>query len=133
MAHEHDHDHGHHHGHEAHAPATYEEAIAGFRADKDAYYRDSPDSPLLPEDNPRFTGTTDFPPHQRYRPEALHLEPSASDEERTLHIPTSDGQLRPATRVGRLRFQLDRREMTLHGYALPGMHDGQLFVPAPAP
>ena len=133
MAHDHDHDHGHHHehhhGHEAHAPATYEEAITAFRADKDAFFRDSAGSPLLPEDRPSFTGIAYFPPDQRYRLEGLHLEPSASDEERTLHIPTSDGQLRPATRVGRLRFQLDRREMSLHGYALPGMHGGQLFVP----
>ena len=64
MAHEHDHDHGHHHGHEAHAPATYEEAITAFRADKDAFFRDSPGSPLLPEDRPSFTGIAYFPPDQ---------------------------------------------------------------------
>src|SRR3990170_5912905 len=129
MAHDHDHDHGHHHGHEAHAPATYEEAIAGFRADKDAYYRDSPDSPLLPEDKPRFTGIAYFPPDQRYRFEGLHLQAPASDEERTLQIPTSDGQLRPARRVGQLRFTVDGQELSLHAYALPGMHGGSLFVP----
>src|SRR3990172_12858481 len=128
MEHDHDHDHGHHHGHEAHAPATYEEAITAFRADKDAFFRDSAGSPLLPEDRPSFTGIAYFPPDQRYRLEGLHLEPSASDEERTLHIPTSDGQLRPATRAGRLRFELDRREMSLHRSAPPGTPGGAPFV-----
>ena len=84
---------------------------------------------MLPEDRPRFTGIAYFPPDERYRLEGLPLEASASDEEKTLHIPTSDGQLRPATRVGQLRFRLDGRDMSLHGYALPGMDGGSLFVP----
>ena len=131
MAHEHDHDHDHgHHEHgQHHVPASYEEAIAGFRADKDAYFRDSPDTPLLPEDRPKFTGIAYFPPNESYVLAGLRLEAHASGEEKTLHIPTSDGQLRPATRVGQLRFAIDGREMSLHAYALPGMHGGQLFVP----
>jgi uncharacterized protein (DUF1684 family) len=123
--HDHDeHDHGHHHEH-----LSYEDAIAGFRADKDTYYRDSPDSPLLPADKPGFTGIAYFPPDQAYRFEGLRLEPPASDEERTLQIPTSDGQLREARRVGQLRFRHGERELSLHAYALPGMHGGSLFVP----
>ena len=127
--HEHEHEHEHDHGHAHQAPATYEEAITAFRADKDAFFRDRPDTPLLPQDRPRFTGIAYFPPDQRYRIQGLRLEPSANDEAKTLHIPTSDGQLRPATRVGQLRFELDHREMSLHGYALPGMDGGSLFVP----
>lgn len=126
MTHEHDSP-GHAHAH--HAPATYEEAITAFRADKNAFYRDSPDSPLLPEDRPAFTAIAYFAPDERYRLEGLTIGTSESGEERTLHMPTSDGQLRPATRVGRLRFRLDGRELSLHGYALPGMHGGSLFVP----
>ena len=131
MTHDHDHDHSAHNGgHEhQHVHLTYEQAIANFRADKDAYYRDSPDSPLLPEDKPRFSGIAYFPPDQRYRFEGLQLEPPASDEERTLQIPTSDNQLRPARRVGQLRFTVDGQELSLHAYALPGMHGGSLFVP----
>jgi hypothetical protein len=132
MAHEHDHsDHNadHDHGHEHHAPASYEEGILAFRADKDAYFRDNHDSPLLPADRPTFTGIAYFPPSALYVLDELRLEAPASDEERTIHIPTSDGQLRPATRVGQLRFSLDGQEMSLHAYGLPGMHGGQLFVP----
>jgi hypothetical protein len=131
-AHDHD-DHGHDdHGHgqeHHHVHVTYEQAISDFRADKDAYYRDGPDSPLLPDDKPRFTGIAYFPPDQKYRFEGLRLEPPATDEERTLHIPTSDNQLRPARRVGQLRFELDGSRLSLHAYALPGMHGGSLFVP----
>jgi hypothetical protein len=122
--HDHDHEHGHHHEH-----LSYEDAVVGFRTDKDAYYRDNSGSPLLPEDKPRFTGIAYFPPDQTYRFEGLRLEPPASDEERTLQIPTSDGQLREARRVGQLRFQHGERELSLHAYALPGMHGGSLFVP----
>lgn len=126
--HDHEHDHSEH-GHEHHAAVSYEDAITGFRADKDAFFRDNPDSPLLPEDRPHFTGIAYFAPDRRYRIEGLLLELPATGEGRTFDIPTSDGQLRPANRVGQLRFLLDERELSLHGYALPGMHGGQLFVP----
>lgn len=126
MGHEHP---DQHDDHEHHAPASYDEGIAAFRADKDAFFRDSPDSPLLPDDRPLFSGIAYFPPDRHYRLTGLRQGAPATDEERTFLIPTSDGQLRPARRVGLLRFRLDDRELSLHGYGLPGMHGGQLFVP----
>jgi uncharacterized protein len=136
-AHEHDHsahEHEHsadehvHSAHEHHA-ATYEEAIAGFRADKDEYFRESPETPLLPEDRPKFTGIAYFSPDARYRLENIRLAPPATDEEKTFPIPTSDGQVRTARRIGQLPFELDGRRLSLHAYGLPGMHGGSLFVP----
>lgn len=131
-AHEHDHDahehdaHEHHHHHE---PASYAEAVEQFRADKDEYFANDPDSPLSPDDRPRFTGIAYFPPDERYRLEGLHVAPPATHEERTLLIPTSDGQVRQARRIGQLPFELDGRQLSLHAYGLPGMHGGSLFVP----
>jgi uncharacterized protein (DUF1684 family) len=144
----HDHDHAHEHSHEErshgdHAhdehghgrhrhrpePATYEEAVEAFREEKDDYFRESHDSPLLPEDKPRFTGIAYFPPDHAYRIEHVSLEAPASDEERTLHIPTSDNQIREARRVGQLPFELDGRKLSLHGYAMGATDDGSLFVP----
>ena len=134
--HEHEHEHEHereHHEHEHHdhrpEPANYEEAITRFRADKDAYFRDDHDSPLLPEDRPTFTGIAYFPPNEAYVVRDLRLDPPSSDEERTLHIPTSDNQVREARRIGQLRFSLDGNQLSLHAYSLPGMHGGSLFVP----
>jgi len=142
--HDHDHDHAHDHGHEHHhehstdehghehhhhGPTTYEEAIETFRADKDEFFRDDPDSPLAAQDREKFTGIAYFPPDRRYQLGGLALEPASPGDEQTLQIPTSDGRLRPATRVGRLTFALDDRQLNLHGYALAGMAEGQLFVP----
>lgn len=132
-AHEHEHhEHGHHeHEHHDHRPepANYEEAITRLRADKDEYFRDDHDSPLLPEDRPTFTGIAYFPPNESYVMEDLRLDAPASDEERSFHIPTSDGQVREARRIGQLRFSLDGKQLSLHAYGLPGMHGGSLFVP----
>jgi uncharacterized protein (DUF1684 family) len=135
--HDHEHEHGHEHGHEHHKtehhhrpePATYEEEITSFRADKDAYFRDDHDSPLLPEDRPNFKGIAYFPPEEFYVVEGLRLDAPASDEEKSIHIPTSDGQVREARRIGQLRFSLDGNQLSLHAYGLPGMHGGSLFVP----
>ena len=143
MTDEHEHDHAHEHSHEEHAhdehdhgghrhrpePETYEEAVEAFREEKDEYFRESHDSPLLSEDKPRFTGIAYFPPDQAYRIEHVSLEAPASDEERTLHIPTSDNQIREARRVGQLPFELDGRKLSLHGYAMGTADDGSLFVP----
>ncbi len=44
--HDHDHtEHEHHHHHE-HRPIDYAEAIEGFRADKDAYFKERHGSPI---------------------------------------------------------------------------------------
>ena len=130
--HEHEHDHAHEHEH-AHRhrpePATYEEAVLQFREEKDDYFREAHDSPLLPEDKPGFTGIAYFPPDRSYRVEGLRLEPPASGEARTLHIPTSDNQIRQARRVGQLRFELGGQPVSLHGYAFGDEDDGSLFVP----
>jgi uncharacterized protein (DUF1684 family) len=148
--HGHGHDHGHDHGDDGHGhgehehgehehgehehrhrpePATYEEAVLQFREEKDDYFREAHDSPLLPEDKPRFTGIAYFPPDRSYRVEGLRLEPTGSDETRTLSIQTSDDQVREARRVGLLRFELAGRPVSLHGYAFGSEDDGSLFVP----
>jgi uncharacterized protein (DUF1684 family) len=140
---QHEHAHGDGHEHEEHEehehaahehrhrppPASYEAAVLEFRADKDDYFREAHDSPLLPEDKPHFTGIAYFPPDRSYRVEGLRLEPPASDESRTLAIPTSDNQIRQATRVGQLRFDLAGQAVSLHGYSFGDHDDGSLFVP----
>jgi len=124
--HEHEHEHEHHHHH---APLDYEAAIEAFRAEKDEFFKEDPGSPLAPEDHELFTAIAYFPPNRAFAVGGLALEPADAGEERTLQIPTSDGRLREANRVGRLRFVLEDREMSLHGYRFAGMDDGDLFVP----
>ena len=127
--HEHAHEeHEHEHRHRP-EPASYEDAVLQFRDDKDEYFREAHDSPLLAEDKPHFTGIAYFAPDRAYRVEGLRLEAPASDEARTLAIPTSDDQIRQARRVGQLRFELDGTPLSLHGYAFSEEDDGALFVP----
>ena len=123
--HEHDHDHGHH----EHV-ISYPDAVAGFRADKDAFFANDPHSPIPPDERSAFTGLPYYPLNEALRFEDLRLEPYTGDEPSTFQIPTSDGKLRPARRAGILRFALDADPGQLTGYTFEGDDDdGSLFVP----
>jgi uncharacterized protein (DUF1684 family) len=120
-----DDEHEHHH----HAPITYEEEVADFRARKDAFFAEHPGSPLPAGDREGFTGLPYYPIDERYRLEDLTLEAYAGDEPSHFQIPTSDGRLRPAHRAGTLSFDLDGERRRLTGYVLDEGDPHKLFVP----
>jgi uncharacterized protein (DUF1684 family) len=123
------HDHGvHEHDHHEHRPITYEEAVSGFRADKDAFFGSSPHSPVPEGERPAFTGLLYYGIDPDWRFEDIDLEPYAGDEPSDFQIPTSDGQLRPAHRAGVLRFERDGRH-GLTAYTFDGGDEHSLFVP----
>lgn len=121
---------GHDHGdHAGHAHVAYPDAVAAYRAEKDAYFRAAPGSPIPAADRATFGGLPYFPVDESLRFEGLGLEPYTGTEPVHFQIPTSDGQLRDAQRAGVLRFQLDGAEHTLTGYTFAQGDSESIFVP----
>ncbi|HSL75762.1 MAG TPA: DUF1684 domain-containing protein [Candidatus Limnocylindrales bacterium] len=129
MADDHDHDHEHDHHHHEHRPLTYEEAIGGFRAEKDAFFASHEQSPIPEGERGRFTGLPYYPLDPDWRFEDLRLEEYAGDQPADFQIPTSDGRLRPAHRAGVLRFERDGDRHGLTAYTFDGGDEESLFVP----
>jgi len=129
MTDEHD-DHGHeHHHHHEHQPLDYPEAIEAFRAEKDAFFKSAPGSPIPVAEREAFTGLPYYSVDPALRFEGLSLEPYAGDEPSNFQIPTSDGKLRPAHRAGILAFELGGQLLRLTAYTFDGGDEESLFVP----
>ncbi len=124
----HDHDHAGDHAHDLGDSRPYDPvaAILANRADKDAFFAVSLDSPIPPSERFPFAGLAYFPADLAYRVEGLELTPYEGDGPQEFVIPTSDGDQRPAMRAGTIRFGLGGRELALVAYDLG---TGSLFVP----
>jgi uncharacterized protein (DUF1684 family) len=129
MTDEHEHHHDHDHSHHEHRPIEYADAVEQFRAEKDAFYRTNPGSPIPEADRAAFTGLPYYPVDPAFRFEDRTLEPYTGGEPSTFQIPTSDGRFRPAHRAGVLRFELDGEPRQLTAYTFDGGSEGYLFVP----
>jgi uncharacterized protein (DUF1684 family) len=135
LEHQHDdHDHGHEHDHgdhdhDAHEHVAYPEAVARFRADKDEHFRGAHDSPIPHERRHDFPGLPYFPVDESLRFDGLKLDPYTGSEPASFQIPTSDGQLRPATRAGVFRFDIGGTTHALTGYTFESGSSESVFVP----
>ena len=134
MTHEHDHDHNHddheheHHHHEG--PHDYRAAVEDFRAQKDAYFKSAPDSPIPLAERDAFAGLPYYPVDVDLVFEGLTPEPYTGSEPTTFQIPTSDNRHRPARRAGVFTFDLAGEPRRLTAYELEGAHsDGRYFLP----
>lgn len=123
------HEHEHEHDHHRYTPASYEDAIAAFRADKDAFFKASHGSPIPAADRDSFSGLPYYPVDPALVFDGLALEPYAGDEPVHFQIPTSDNRLRPAERAGVFRFPLGGEDRSLTAYRFEGGHEHSLFVP----
>lgn len=113
-----------------HHEHSYQAAISGFRAEKDAFFKSAPGSPIPVDERDAFTGLPYFPIDEDLVFDGLVLEPYAGDEPTSFQIPTSDGRLRPARRAGTFTFELGGEARRLTAYELEGAHsDGDVFVP----
>src|SRR3954453_14175678 len=101
---EHDHDENEHNHHEG--PHDYRSAIEGYRAEKDAFFKSAPGSPIPLDERDAFTGLPYYPVDEDLVFEGLTPAPYTGDEPSTFEIPTSDGKLRPARRAGTFSFEL---------------------------
>ena len=123
--HDHDHDHHHHDG-----PHDYVGAVQNYRQEKDEYFRTGRGSPIPAGERDAFPGLPYFRVNVDLVFEGLTVEPYTGDEPTSFQIPTSDGKLRPARRVGTLAFEIEGTPVRLTGYELDGAHsDGRIFVP----
>jgi len=97
----------------------WEAHLLGFRANRNAFFR-SGDSPLRPEDKPRFDSLRFFPPNPAYRVvgRMTSLQP---DEAYELE---NDTRL-----VARVRVQLVDSTYTLDLFQSPGMPENEYFLP----
>ena len=125
-AHDHDHDHEHHH-HDG--PHDYVGAVQGYRAEKDAFFKSSANSPVPPEERDAFDGLPYFPVNVDLVFEGLTLEPYTGDEPANFEIPTSDNRLRPARRAGTFSFDVDGLPVRLTGYQFENSTDDGVFLP----
>ncbi|MFL5778316.1 MAG: DUF1684 domain-containing protein, partial [Chloroflexota bacterium] len=117
-----------HHHHEG--PHDYRSAIEGYRAEKDAFFKSAPGSPIPHDEREGFTGLPYYPVEEDLVFEGLRPEPYTGVEPTTFQIPTSDGKLRPARRTGTFTFDLGGEPRRLTAYELEGAHsDGRLFLP----
>ena len=125
---EHSHDEHEHHHHDG--PHDYVGAIQGYRAEKDAFFKSAPGSPIPADERDAFAGLPYYPVNVDLVFEGLTVEPYAGNEPTTFQIPTSDGRLRPARRAGTFTFDSGGESRRLTAYELEGAHsDGRLFLP----
>jgi uncharacterized protein (DUF1684 family) len=136
-SHEHDsHEHEHHdhgsddgHEHHEHHEHSYQAALDGYRKEKDAFFKTSPQSPIPAAEREAFDGLPYYPLDEDLVFEGLGLEPYAGDEPTSFQIPTSDGKLRPARRAGTFTFELGGAPRRLTAYTFENGQSDSLFVP----
>jgi uncharacterized protein (DUF1684 family) len=95
-----------------------------FRAQKDAFFKTHPQSPLTAEQRAKFTGLRYFPENPQLR---LVLPLEAFAEQDTVMMQTSTGDERAYTRHGRLHFTVDGQDVALTVYA--DVVSGTFFLP----
>jgi hypothetical protein len=109
------------------APVPYPDQIARWRAEKDRFMRESPESPVPVEKRASFEPLAYFPVDPAYHIAAV-LKPAEGGPR--LDMPTSTGQLRKMRRVGTLSFTLKGQPMTLGAFVEADEKDmRRLFVP----
>jgi uncharacterized protein (DUF1684 family) len=106
---------------------TYEEEIAEWRATKDQFMRESPESPVPDAERAAFAPLQYFPIAQDYRvPASLKVIPATD----VIEMSTSTGLRRRMRRIGTLEFTLKGEPLTLTAFADATDTDlRRLFVP----
>jgi uncharacterized protein (DUF1684 family) len=108
-------------------PASYEEQIAAWHAQKDQFMREAAESPVPPEQRASFPPLTYFPTDPAYRVPA-QLRPDMTGA--PIEMLTSTGQHRQMRRVGTLGFTLNGQQLSLGAFVEANETDlRRLFVP----
>ena len=104
-------------------------AVLQWRADKDAMFKTSDNSPLLPADKARFTGLSYWPIDSAYRvPAGLTQDRSGAPV--IIQLQTSTNQKRRMQKIGTLGFTLKEQPWQLTAFVDLDTNDvTRLFVP----
>lgn len=124
--HMHDHAGEHDQSHEADDYATW---IVEQRAAKDAFFSQSPHSPIPAAERAAFDHLSYFDVDRRFRFAALALGPVPSDVPVETQVQTSDGDIRDGRRAGVFTFVINAVEQHLTALQLAGSDGASLFVP----
>ena len=103
--------------------------VEAFRRQKDKFFRESADSPLLEEDKEGFTGLNYYPADSNYR---VHATLVAEPHPGIFRVQTTTGDFKEYTRLGRLEFELNGQPYSLIAFLPPSdepMHGNRIFVP----
>src|SRR5947209_16069683 len=103
--------------------------IEAFRKQKDRFFKESPDSPLLAEDKEAFEHLNYYPLDPAYRVVAT-LVPDVHPG--TFRVQTTTGDFKEYTRIGRLEFDLHGQKYSLTAFMPPAdepMHGNRILVP----
>ena len=94
------------------------------RQQKDAFFKDDPQSPLMPEQRKTFAGLKYYPANPALR----IITPIEEDEDQqSVTMITSTGSAREYLKFGRFSFAVDGQSATLQIYQDP--EDGYFFLP----
>jgi uncharacterized protein (DUF1684 family) len=96
-------------------PRGWERALIHERAERERFFRASPETPLPPAHVAAFPGLDHWPPDPDFYfvgQIEFYTEPE------TIEIGTTSGKTRPAERVGRVRFEVDGSPRELQVYRL---------------
>jgi uncharacterized protein (DUF1684 family) len=97
-----------------------------FRAEKDAFFRDDPHSPLLPEQRASFDGLSYYPENQALRIRA-RLETDGVDRDERIVMQTTTGDEQEYRRAGVVRFEVDGEATSVTLYRSGAVEE--LFLP----
>ncbi len=100
------------HEHE-HSPIDYATWVTQQRQGKDAYFRDSRQSPIPSAERAAFDGLPYFPVDLAFRFEGVRLQPLDTGLDVEVQVQTSDGAQRDGSRVGALVFEVGGQEQRL--------------------
>lgn len=123
------HQHHHHTGATTPEDDSARRQLEAFRRQKDKFFNDNADSPILPDDKEQFTGLQYYPIDLAYRVMAK-LVPETHPG--IFRVQTTTGGHKEYTRVGRLEFDLDGQRLSLTAFMPPAdepLHGNRLFVP----
>ena len=98
------------------------DALQEFRAEKDGFFADHPQSPLTHEQKLNFQGLDYFHEAPELR---FELDVEAFSERSEIEIQTSTGDVQAYVRYGKIRFTVDGREVELTIYA----NENGFFLP----
>src|SRR5687768_7268288 len=90
--------------------------IEAFRKQKDKFFLESPDSPIIQEDKDQGKGLSYYDFDEKYRVNAtLVPEPHPG----IFRVQTTTGDYKEYTRIGRLEFELDGEKLCLTAFMPP--------------
>ncbi len=100
------------------------EQITWLRQEKDRFFKNSPYSPLSPQQQTTFNRLDYFDPNPAL---IFDLKPEPFADQKHVQMQTSTGEMRTYMRWGQVKFPVDGQEATLTLYFSPGQEN--FFVP----